>query len=137
MFVPETKIADDILRDFQEKRFHLAIVVNEYGGMAGAVGLEDVLEELVGEIIDEKDVAPDLMKRVSKTEIIAHGQTRIAQVNHFFNTEVKSHKTVNGFLLEKFGRIPETGEKFESGGLVFYAEEVGPRQIDRAKIVKI
>jgi len=91
----------------------------------------------VGEIIDEKDVAPELIKRVSKNEIIAHGQTRISQVNHFFNTEIKSRKTVNGFLLEKFGRIPETGEKFESGGLVFYAEEVGPRQIDRAKIVKI
>ena len=137
MIVPESRLADDLLRDFQEKRSHLAVVVSDYGNVVGVVGLEDVLEELVGEIIDEKDVAPELIKRVSKSEIIAHGQTRIAQVNHFFNTEVKSHKTVNGFLLEKFGKIPEKNEKLEIAGLVFHAEEVGPRQIDRARIVKI
>ena len=137
MIVPESRLADDLLRDFQEKRSHLAVVVSDYGNVVGVVGLEDVLEELVGEIIDEKDVAPELIKRVSKSEIIAHGQTRIAQVNHFFNTEVKSHKTVNGFLLEKFGKIPEKNEKLEIAGLVFHAEEVGPRQIDRVRIVKI
>jgi len=136
MIVPESRIADDLLKDFQEKRSHLAIVVNEYGTVVGAVGLEDVLEELVGEIIDEKDVAPELIKRVSKNEIIVHGQTRIAQVNHFFNTDLKSKKTVNRFLMEKLGKIPESGAKFEIGGLVFYAEEVGPRQIDRVRIVK-
>src|SRR3989344_2883636 len=137
VMVPELRLADDLLRDFQEKRSHLAVVVSDFGNVVGVVGLEDVLEELVGEIIDEKDVAPELIKRVSKNEIIAHGQTRIAQVNHFFNTEVKSHKTVNGFLLEKFGKIPEKNEKLEMAGLVFHAEEVGPRQIDRARIVKI
>lgn len=136
MIVPESRIADDLLKDFQEKRSHLAVVVNEYGTVVGVVGLEDVLEELVGEIIDEKDVAPELIKRVSKNEIIVHGQTRIAQINHFFNTDLKSKKTVNGFLMEKLGKIPEGGAKFEIGDLVFYAEEVGPRQIDRVKIVK-
>ncbi|KKU52217.1 MAG: hypothetical protein A3H69_05220 [Candidatus Sungbacteria bacterium RIFCSPLOWO2_02_FULL_47_9] len=136
MFVPETKIADDILRDFQEKRFHLAIVVNEYGGMAGAVGLEDVLEELVGEIIDEKDVAPDLMKRVSKTEIIAHGQTRIASINHFFNTEIKSKKTLNGYLLDKFGKLPESEAKIVLGNLTFHVLEMGMNQIGRVRITK-
>lgn len=136
MIVPETRIADDLLKDFQEKRSHLAIVVDEYGATVGVVGLEDVLEELVGEIIDEKDVAPELIKRVSKNEIIVHGQTRVAQVNHFFNTDLKSKKTVNGFLMEKLGKIPEGGAKFEAGDLVFYAEEVGPRQVDRVRIVK-
>lgn len=137
VIVPELRLADDLLRDFQEKRSHLAVVVSDFGNIVGVVGLEDVLEELVGEIIDEKDVAPELIKRVSKNEIIAHGQTRISQINHFFNTEIKSRKTANGFLLEKFGKIPESGEKFETAGLIFYAEEVGPRQIDRIKIVKI
>jgi len=137
MVVPESRLGDDLLRDFQGKRSHLAVVVAEYGNVVGVIGLEDVLEELVGEIIDEKDIAPEFIKRVAKNEIVAHGQTRISQVNHFFNTNIESHKTVNGFLLECIGRIPAAGEKFETNGLIFYAEEVGPRQVDKVRIVKI
>ncbi|MFY9462272.1 MAG: hemolysin family protein [Candidatus Sungiibacteriota bacterium] len=136
IFVPESRLGDDLLRDFQEKKTHLAVVVNEYGDTAGVVGLEDVLEELVGEIIDEKDVAPELIKRVSKNEIIAHGQTKIEQINHFFNTEIRSRKTLNGFLLAKFGKTPEVGSSLETDGLTFRVEEATPKQIERARIVK-
>ena len=136
MIVPETRLGDDLLRDFQENRSHLAVVVSEYGNVVGVVGLEDVLEELVGEIIDEKDVAPKLIKRVAKNEIIAHGQTRITSINHFFNTALKSRKNLNGYLLEKIGKIPDKDEIIEINELVFHMEEVGSNQIDRVRIIK-
>ncbi|MDP3947181.1 MAG: transporter associated domain-containing protein, partial [bacterium] len=94
------------------------------------------IEELVGEIIDEKDVAPELIKRVSKNEFVVHGQTRIAYINQFFNTEIKSKKNVNGFLLEKLGEVPEEGVALEIGGVRFVAEAVRPRAIDRVRIIK-
>ncbi len=136
MIIPETRPADDLLRDFQEKKSHLAVVVSEYGNVVGVVGLEDIIEELVGEIIDEKDVAPELIKRISKNEIIAHGQTRIYSINHFFNTEIKSKKTLNGWLLDRFGHIPERGKIFEMGDITFVMEEVGSRQIEKVRILK-
>lgn len=74
MIVPESRIIDDLLRDMREKRTQLAVVVSEYGNVIGVVGIEDILEELVGEIIDEKDVVPEtIKKRVSKNEILTHG----------------------------------------------------------------
>ena len=136
LVVPESQLGDDLLRTFQQKRNHLAVVVSEYGDVVGVVGLEDVLEELVGEIIDEKDVAPELIKRVSKNEVIVHGQTRVSAFNHFFNTDIKSKKTINGFLIEKFGRIPEEGETIEVGNLTFNIEVANGLQIKRARVAK-
>lgn len=136
LFVPENRVADGLLRDFQEKKMHLAIVVDDNGGVAGVVGLEDILEELVGETIDEAEVRPDLIKRMAKDEIMVHGQTRIEAVDHFFNTTIKSRKTVNGFLLSKFGRIPNAGEKLKLNGLEFTIEDVGPQAISRVRIKK-
>ncbi|MDP3697438.1 MAG: hemolysin family protein [Candidatus Taylorbacteria bacterium] len=136
MIIPETRLADDLLRDFQEKKSHLAVVVSEYGNVVGVVGLEDIVEELVGEIIDEKDVAPELIKRISKNEIIAHGQTRIISIDHFFNTEIGSKKTINGWLLDKFGYVPKKGKIFEAGDITFVVEEVGSNQIERVRILR-
>lgn len=136
LVVPDSRLADDLLRDFQEKRSHLGVVVSEYGMVVGVVGLEDVLEELVGEIIDEKDVAPELIKRVSKNEVIVHGQTKITSLNHFFNTNISSKKTLNGFLLEKFGQIPDIGEHIEVGDLILRVEEATARNIERVRIIK-
>ncbi|MEK7120456.1 MAG: hemolysin family protein, partial [Patescibacteria group bacterium] len=76
MMVPESRLIDDLLRDMREKRNQLAVVVSDYGNVVGVVGIEDILEELVGEIIDEKDVVPEMIKRVAKNEIVTHGQTR-------------------------------------------------------------
>jgi CBS domain containing-hemolysin-like protein len=136
MVVPESRHIDDLLKDMREKRAQLAVVVSEYGNVVGVVGIEDIIEELVGEIIDEKDVAPELIKRVGKNEIVVHGQTRVSYVNHFFNTDIKSKKSINGFLLEKFGEIPQLGSVFEAEGVRFVVEAVGPRTIDRVRIIK-
>jgi CBS domain containing-hemolysin-like protein len=136
MMVPESRLIDDLLRDMREKRTQLAVVVSEYGSVVGVVGIEDIIEELIGEIIDEKDVAPEFIKRVSKIEIIVHGQTRISYLNHFFNTEIKSKKTVNGFLMEHFGRVPKIGEAHDYKDLIFTVEAATTREVDRVRIVK-
>lgn len=136
LVVPESLVGEDLLRDFQVTRQHLAIVVSDFGNMVGVVGLEDVLEELVGEILDEKDVAPELIKRVSRSEILAHGQTHIADINRFFNVRIKSKKTLNGFLLHKIGHLPSQGEKFELDDLLFNIEETAPSSIEKVKITK-
>ena len=136
MIVPESRLIDDLLRDMREKHAQLAIVVSEYGNVVGVVGIEDILEELVGEIIDEKDIAPEFIKRASKTEIIAHGQTRISYINHFFNTEIKSKKTLNGFLSEKFGRIPKSGETYAYKELRFVIDAATAHEVERVRIIK-
>lgn len=137
MLVSESRLADDLLKDMREKRAQLAVVVSDYGDVVGVVGIEDIIEELVGEIIDEKEVAPELIKRVSKMEIIVHGQTQLSYINHFFNTDIKSRrKNLNGFLLEQFGELPKEGAVLDYKGLRFAIEAVGPRTIDRVRIVK-
>src|SRR3989338_9534328 len=94
--VPESRLGDDLLKDFLESKNHLALVVSDYCNMVGIVGLEDVLEELVGEIVDEKDIAPQFIKRISRSEILVHGQTHVQHINHFFNTSINSKKSLNG-----------------------------------------
>jgi len=136
--VPESRLGDDLLKDFLASKTHLAIVVDDYGAVVGVVGLEDVLEEIVGEIVDEKDVSPELIKRVAKNVIVAHGQTNIAHINHFFNTNIPSKLTLNGFLLRKFGHLPAVGEslKMEKEKIVFTVEEVSSSSIERVRIAK-
>jgi CBS domain containing-hemolysin-like protein len=137
LVVPDSRLGDDLLRDFQRSRSNLAIVVSDYGNVVGVVGLEDVMEELVGEIVEEKDVAPETIKRVSKSEIVVHGQTPIAAINHFFNLDIKSRKkTLNGFLIEAFGRVPKRGEIYHAFGAQFIVEDVSANAIERVHIVK-
>lgn len=137
LVVPDSRLGDDLLRDFQRSGSHLAIVTSDYGNVVGVVGLEDVMEELVGEIIEEKDVAPEIIKRVSKSEIVVHGQTPIAAINHFFNLEIKSRKkTLNGFLLEAFGRVPRRGETYHAFNAQFVVEDVSANAVERVHITK-
>lgn len=111
--------ADDLLPLFQQREQHLAIVEDADGRMVGVVTLEDVLEELVGEITDEKDVRPETIKRISKTEILADEGTDIAKVNHFFNTAIEFNGTLGDYLMEKFARLPRVGETLDEGALTF------------------
>ncbi|MDO8515669.1 MAG: hemolysin family protein [bacterium] len=136
LVIPEARLGEDLLKDFLAAKSHLAIVVDDYGSMVGVVGLEDVLEEIVGEIVDEKDVRPELIKRVARNIIVTHGQTHIPHINHFFNTAIKSKKTLNGFLLQKLGHLPSSGESFKFDNLDFFIEEVSPSSVERVKITK-
>jgi magnesium and cobalt exporter, CNNM family len=137
LLVPEGLPADELLRAFQKARTHLALVINEHGEAAGVVTLEDCLEELVGEIIDEKDVVPEMIKRVKRDEIIAHGETRGRQVNSFFQSALPETKTLTGFLQDEFHRVPEKNEVLVWRNLEFRIEEATAGQIERIRITRI
>src|SRR5258706_2663125 len=136
-FVPATIAVDRLLLEFQKERVQLGIVVGEYGETVGLVTLEDILEELVGEILDEKDLDEHSIKRLSREEILVHGQTEIARINHFFNTELPDDRpTIAGFLLDKLGRMPRVGEHVVSDGVDIVVDEVTEKAIVRVRILK-
>jgi CBS domain containing-hemolysin-like protein len=137
LLVPEGLPADELLRAFQKARTHLALVIDDHGEAAGVVTLEDCLEELVGEIIDEKDVVPEMIKRVKRDEIIAHGETRGRQVNSFFQSALPETKTLTGFLQDEFQHVPEKNEVLLWKNLEFRIEEATAGQIERVRITRI
>ena len=125
-FVPETKKIDDLLREFQENKVHIAIVVDEFGGTSGIVTLEDILEEIVGEINDEYDDEEKTFTRLNKNTYIFEGKTllsdfcRILEVNDEEFAEVEGDAdTVAGLLLEIKGDFPVIHEKLEYRNYLF------------------
>jgi putative hemolysin len=139
LVVPGSLPLSRLLRDFQARRIHLAVVVDEYGGTDGVVTLEDVLEELVGEIVDETDVPEDAMTRISRNEILAWGDADLREINHFFNAALPQleHRSLNGYLLEELGRVPEPGEQFERDGILIEVMEATETQVTRARLRRI
>ncbi len=135
LFVPGTKRIDDLFREFQKHRVHMAIVVNEYGTLVGLVTLEDLIEELVGEISDETDVDEHTIKRVDKFTIVTIGDIEIQNVNRFFNANIPDdgHKTLSRAILERLGSIPVEGQKIQLTDNVTATIE----QADRRHILKI
>jgi CBS domain containing-hemolysin-like protein len=136
LIVPGSVKVTQLLREFQNRRIHMAIVVDEYGGTDGLVTLEDVLEELVGEIVDEMDVAEEPILRVSRNEIIAKGDTDLREINHFFNTSfpLLEHRSLNGYLLEELGRVPAAGESLEREGILIEVLDATETQVLRARL---
>ena len=117
----------------------MAIVLDEYGGTDGLVTLEDVIEELVGEIDDETDLPEDAITRVSRTEIVATGDVDLREINHFFNTALPQleHRSLNGYLLEELGHVPEAGETLERDGVRIEVLEATDTQLLRARLRRI
>jgi len=138
--VPETKPIGELLRDFQVSEVHMAVVVDEYGGTSGLCTIEDVIEEIVGEIHDEHephDEAPPVMLRVEGGRFAADGRVTIAELNERLGLslpEDADYDTVAGFLLDRFGRVPEVGERDETPEASFEIIEAGPTRIDRVMI---
>jgi CBS domain containing-hemolysin-like protein len=110
--------------------------VDEYGGTDGLVTLEDLIEELVGDIVDETDVAQEPILRVSRHEIIAAGDADLREINHFFNTSFPQleHRSLNGYLLDELGRVPAQGEKLERAGIMIEVLEATDTQVIRARL---
>lgn len=141
-FVPETKKVDDLLREFQDNRVHIAIVVDEFGGTSGIVTLEDVLEEIVGEIHDEYDEDDKMYKRVNSNTYIFEGKTplsdfvKILDVSDDEFSEIEGEAdTLAGLMLEMKGDFPEVHEKFEYDNFCFKIMEVSERRIASVKVV--
>ncbi|MBU0625637.1 hemolysin family protein [Patescibacteria group bacterium] len=112
MFIPESKPIDDLFHDFQKEHMHMALVVNEYGSMVGLVTIDDLLEELVGEIGDETDVEDDVIKRVDKYNVLVHGDEEIKDINEFFNIKLpgRRNKTISKMMLDLLGSVPNVGQ---------------------------
>jgi CBS domain containing-hemolysin-like protein len=111
-FVPDSMPIQTLFEEFQERHQHMAIVVDEYGGVAGIVTLEDLIEELVGEIIDETDITPETIMRINKSTIIVHGDTEIDDINNFMNINLPTkHVTINGLVEELAKNVPRKGKK--------------------------
>lgn len=139
LLVPGSVTVTKLLRDFQNRRIHLAVVVDEYGGTDGLVTLEDVLEELVGEIVDEQDLAVEAITRISRTEVVVAGDAELREINHFFNTAFPliEHRTFNGYVLEELDRVPESGELFERDGISIEIIEATDTQVTRARLRRV
>ena len=139
LVVPGSLPLTRLLRDFQSRRIHLALVVDEYGGIDGLVTLEDVIEELVGEIEDETDVTEISIVRVSRSEIIAEGDTELREINHIFNTALPllEHRSLNGYLMEELGRVPEPHEHLDRQGLRIEVLDASETQVLRARITRL
>jgi len=123
MFVPESRRLDALLRDFRQKRSHMAVVINEYGGIAGLITIEDVLEQIVGEIEDEHDVDENAfhIKEIGKGQWVVKAQVPVDEFNGYFGTAFPEDDfdTVGGVVIAKFGRLPARDETVAIGDLTF------------------
>jgi CBS domain containing-hemolysin-like protein len=134
-FVPESKRADALLREFQAKKLHLAIVVDEYGGTAGLISLEDLLEELVGEIRDEYDEDERLIQRVGPRSFRVSGRLPIYEMNAATGLSIpdEAFDTVGGWVLDLFGRVPHRGEKKQTEDGIGVAVE----KVERTRVLEV
>ncbi|HXS27288.1 MAG TPA: transporter associated domain-containing protein [Steroidobacteraceae bacterium] len=138
VFVPESKRLNVLLRDFRRGRNHMAIVVDEYGGVSGLVTIEDVIEEIVGEIEDEFDVEDDRnIRKEEPRQFTVRGVTRLEEFNEYFGTELSGDgfDTVAGLIMNRLGRLPRRGETLAIDGLEFRVVRADRRRIDTVRVV--
>jgi CBS domain containing-hemolysin-like protein len=135
-FVPESKEVSDLLREMQEEKFHLAIVVDEYGGTAGLVTLEDLLEELVGDIVDEFDVEEPTVERCDDGSVLVSARYSVDDADDLLGAELPrgTWDTVGGLMLDLVGRVPDAGDSVEVDGYRLTAVDVRGRRIGRVRI---
>jgi putative hemolysin len=137
-FVPEVKPVRDLLHDFRVQKVHIAIVLDEYGGTSGLVTIEDVLEELVGDISDEHEpLEPAMFKRLSENAAEADARMYVDQLNRLMGLNIPEdagYDTLGGFVTTTLGRIPEPGEEFEYDGARFTVLDAEPQKVNRVRI---
>ncbi len=142
LFVPESKAVDDLLKLFQRSRTHIAIVLDEYGGVSGLVTIEDVLEEIVGEIEDEFDAeVEDDIRKVDDDTCVALGRAHVDQINELMDfdlPEEEAFDTIGGFVFDTFGRVPTPGESITwNDSLQVTVLEASRRRVGRVRLARI
>jgi CBS domain containing-hemolysin-like protein len=135
-FVPETKLVPELLKEFQRKRIQAALVVDEYGGTAGLVTIEDLLEEIVGEIRDEYDTELEPVVEEGDGAFVFSGRTHVREMEERLKLRVEGggYETVGGYLLAHVGRVPAVGETFDIDGLSVEVLEAERRRINRVRV---
>jgi magnesium and cobalt transporter len=138
VFIPESKRLNVLLKEFRVSHNHIAIVVDEYGGVAGLVTIEDVLEQIVGDIGDEYDVEDDLeIRKEGERQFTVRAQTPIEDFNRYFRTGFSDEEfdTIGGLLMHHLGRLPRRGEAFAFGDLEFKVLRADRRRLDMLRVV--
>jgi magnesium and cobalt transporter len=140
LFIPESKRLNTLLAEFRESRNHMAIVVDEYGGVAGLATIEDVLEQIVGDIDDEHDAdaAPPIQPQ-DGGKFVVQALTRIEEFNDFFNTEISDadYDTVGGLVMHELGRLPRRGEQLDYSGLRFKVLRGDRRRLHTLEVTRL
>lgn len=137
--VPESKKLNELLAEMQGTRIHMAIVVDEYGGVAGLVTLEDIVEEIVGEIQDETDLGEEQpFQKISEDEYLFPGRISLAEFNEIMDADLSTENadTLGGFLFSELGRLPRAGEQVKQDGILFTVELINSRRIRRVRAVR-
>jgi CBS domain containing-hemolysin-like protein len=136
VFIPESKRLDELLTEIRANRQHMAIVVDEYGGTAGLVTIEDLLEEIVGEIEDEYDVAGPTTEVLSPDEVLMDGSVGTDALQEYFGYEVDSEDfdTVGGFLMNQLGRLPGVGDEVSVDGITLRVLSMSGRRVRRLRV---
>ena len=138
LFIPESKPLGELLDEFQEKRVHMAIVVDEYGGVSGIVTIEDLLEEIVGEIRDEFDVGEIEVESVGENEFLMDARIGIEQINELLGVDVEGDgfDTLGGFVYHRLGKIPSLGDTVEYDGLKIEVLSTVGRRLKRLRVIR-
>lgn len=138
-FVPETKKVANLLREMQSESYHMAVVVDEYGGIAGLVTLEDLIEEIVGEIVDEYDVEEPLVERQRDGTLRVDARIPIDELNDLSGLDLPEgdYDTVGGLVFDLFGRVPKVGEICECDGYRLRVERIQGRRIQRVRVIVV
>lgn len=139
MYVPEQKALDDLLKSFQREKKHIAIVVNEYGETRGIITLEDILEEIVGDISDEQDEESGSIRRINSKTIVVDADVDIDDIQEVLDVEIHDevHKSIAWFILNELGEVPEKGDELTAGNVKIIIEEAEESKIKRVKLIKI
>ena len=141
MFIPKTKLISELMPEFQERKTHIAIVVDEYGGTAGLVTLEDIIEEIIGEIRDEYDKEENPVTKVDDNSYMVLGKISVDELNELLNVQIpgedEDFETLGGLVLNYAGHIPKEGYTFQLENHKFTVKEVLKKRIKKVLIEKL
>ena len=134
--VPESKNVSDLLQEFRQRRVHIAIVIDEYGGTSGLVTIEDLIEEIVGDIQDEYDLEEDWLIEEEGGSVLVDGRLSVEEFEDHFLVKIEREMfdTVGGYVVEMLGRVPAQGERLEFGGLTFLIVDADPRAVRHIRV---